>query len=160
LWGIKNSESPAKTGEGKISSHRPLEPRLAGTALDVRGTSDEMVPEFYSSAFLLAAMLWSNATAAEPQPIVFRDVTVIDATGAAPKPHMTVVLSGNRISEIATGGDARVPENARILDAPGKFLIPGMWDRQVSPLSSTSRLTREYGLGQIRGRLTHVADPR
>ena len=67
----------------------------------------------------------------EPQPIALIHVTVIDATGSAPKADMTVILSGDRISEIGKSGKVRVPKNARVIDARGKFLIPGLWDMHV-----------------------------
>lgn len=58
-------------------------------------------------------------------------VTVIDMTGARPKPDMTVVVTGNRITAIGKTGRARVPQGARVIDASGKFLIPGLWDMHV-----------------------------
>jgi hypothetical protein len=55
-------------------------------------------------------------------------VTVIDATGAPPKPDMTVIISGNRIVELGKAKDVRVPEGAQVVDGAGKYLIPGLWD--------------------------------
>ncbi|MGH9934820.1 MAG: hypothetical protein ACREAM_01160, partial [Blastocatellia bacterium] len=42
--------------------------------------------------------------------IVFTHVTVIDTTGAPPKPDMTVIVSGHRIVELGKTNDVRVPE--------------------------------------------------
>lgn len=58
-------------------------------------------------------------------------VTVIDMTGARPKPEMTVVITGNRITAIGKTGRPRIPRGARVIDASGKFLIPGLWDMHV-----------------------------
>lgn len=55
-------------------------------------------------------------------------VTVIDMTGARPKPDMTVVVTGNRIKALGQTGKIRIPKEAQIIDATGKFLIPGLWD--------------------------------
>lgn len=60
--------------------------------------------------------------------IAFTHITVIDATGSAAKPDMTVVITGNRITAIGSTGKVRVPRRARIVNAEGKFLIPGLWD--------------------------------
>lgn len=68
---------------------------------------------------------------AESRPIVFNRVTVIDMTGAPPKPNMTVIVVGNRISAIGRTGKVRLPKNAQIIDASGKFLIPGLWDMHI-----------------------------
>jgi cytosine/adenosine deaminase-related metal-dependent hydrolase len=64
-------------------------------------------------------------------PLVFTHVTVIDATGAPARPGMTVVITGDRITEIGPGGSVRNPEGAQVVDATGKFLIPGLWDMHV-----------------------------
>lgn len=69
------------------------------------------------------------------RPVVLRNVTLIDMTDDRPKPNMTVVISGDRITEI--GSKAAIPRNAQIVDASGKFLIPGLWDMHVHPLPST-----------------------
>jgi hypothetical protein len=56
---------------------------------------------------------------------------VIDATGAPASSDMTVVITGDRITELGRSQSVRVPEDARVIDATGKFLIPGLWDMHV-----------------------------
>src|SRR5215216_544132 len=68
---------------------------------------------------------------AQSKPLVLTHVTVIDATGAAGMPDMTVVIEGNRISEIRKSGQVKLPKDAKVIDARGKFLIPGLWDMHV-----------------------------
>ena len=58
-------------------------------------------------------------------------VTVIDATGAPAKPNMTVIITGDRITEIAKTGEVAIPKSAQVIDGTGKFLIPGLWDMHV-----------------------------
>ncbi len=65
--------------------------------------------------------------------LVFTHVTVIDATGAPAKPDMTVVIKGGRISALGKTAYLDLPENAHVVDATGKFLIPGLWDMHVHP---------------------------
>ena len=65
--------------------------------------------------------------------LVFTHVTVIDATGSPAKPDMTVVIKGDRIAALGKTADIDFPESARIVDATGKFLIPGLWDMHVHP---------------------------
>jgi len=67
----------------------------------------------------------------QSNPLVFTHVTVIDATGSAAKPDMTVVILRGRIVELGKTGKVRVPTNAQTIDASGKFLIPGLWDMHV-----------------------------
>jgi imidazolonepropionase-like amidohydrolase len=81
---------------------------------------------------LLLSILFSVATAAQSIPatqsLVLTHVTIIDMTGSAPKPDMTVVITGNRIAALGKSGEIPAPPNARVVDASGKFLIPGLWD--------------------------------
>jgi imidazolonepropionase-like amidohydrolase len=39
-----------------------------------------------------------------------------------------VAIAGSRIAKIAKSEDFEVPKNAKVIDAPKKFLIPGLWD--------------------------------
>jgi len=80
---------------------------------------------------LALAVLWLLSAAALAQPIAITGVTVIDATGADPRPGMTVLIAGERISAVGKAGEVAVPEKARVLDGAGKFLIPGLWDMHV-----------------------------
>ena len=65
------------------------------------------------------------------RPLVFNHVTVIDATGASAKPDMSVVISGGRILKLGRAGRVRLPKDALVVNASGKFLIPGLWDMHV-----------------------------
>ncbi len=65
--------------------------------------------------------------------LVFTHATVIDATGAPAKSDMTVVVKGELIEALGKTGKLTVPQNARVVDATGKFLIPGLWDMYNYP---------------------------
>lgn len=69
--------------------------------------------------------------ALQPQPLVITHVAVIDMTGAQPKPDMTVIVQGNHIIAVSKSAQTRIPKAARVIDATGKFLIPGLWDMHV-----------------------------
>jgi imidazolonepropionase-like amidohydrolase len=81
--------------------------------------------------FLLSFLVAQPLGAKEKSPLVFVHATVIDATGAAAQPDVTVVITGDRIITIGRTVDVPLPENAQIVDATGKFLIPGLWDMHV-----------------------------
>jgi imidazolonepropionase-like amidohydrolase len=63
--------------------------------------------------------------------LVFNHVTVVDVKGGRLEPDMTVVVVGNRIAAVGKSARTRVPKNATVVDAAGKFLIPGLWDMHV-----------------------------
>lgn len=84
----------------------------------------------------IAALLFlaAGAVAAReiPVPVVaLTHVTVIDATGAPPLSDMTVVVERGRIADLGKSGDVRLPRHALIIEARGKYLIPGLWDMHV-----------------------------
>ncbi|HYP00554.1 MAG TPA: amidohydrolase family protein [Pyrinomonadaceae bacterium] len=70
-------------------------------------------------------------TVAQSQSLVITHVTVIDATGAAARPDMTVVITGERIAAVGRTGQVSVPRGARVVNGAGKYLIPGLWDMHV-----------------------------
>jgi imidazolonepropionase-like amidohydrolase len=73
----------------------------------------------------------NNEAASESRPLVFTNVTVIDVLGGRTKPGTTVIVSGNRIAAVGRTGKVRIPKDAQVVDASGKFLIPGLWDMHI-----------------------------
>ncbi len=76
----------------------------------------------------MAASPLGSQSQPSPKALAFIHVTVIDATGAPARQEMTVVIVGDRVSELGKFGAVRIPNDARVIDAKGKFLIPGLWD--------------------------------
>ena len=61
------------------------------------------------------------------EPVVaLTNVTVIDGTGAAPKPNQTVVIQNGRIAEVGAASSVKVPAGARTMDLAGSTVIPGI----------------------------------
>ena len=58
-------------------------------------------------------------------------VTVIDVAGGRRVPGQTVVLAGTRISVVGPSDRTWVPNDARVVDGRGKYLIPGLVDTHV-----------------------------
>ena len=85
------------------------------------------------SARLLFLFLISPfaSRASSSEALVLQHVTVIDGTGRAPQPDQTVVIVGSRIAAIGPAGRVKFDKSANIIDAHGKFLIPGLWDMHV-----------------------------
>ena len=59
---------------------------------------------------------------------VLRGVTVIDGTGAAPLRNATVLITGDRIAAVGPRASVRIPAGAKVLDLPGRTLVPGFID--------------------------------
>ncbi len=79
----------------------------------------------------LLLMLSSLAAADSPQRIIIAHATVIDGISQTPRRDQTVVLSGKRIEWIGPAGSIRPAKSDIIVDARGKYLIPGLWDMHV-----------------------------
>ena len=87
---------------------------------------------FLAPALLLISLALPWPEQKLPENILaISDVTVIDATGAPAKANMTVIITGDQITRIAKTGEVAIPKNAQVVDAKGKFLIPGLWDMHV-----------------------------
>lgn len=96
------------------------------------------------------------------RPFVFTHVTVIDVTGAPSKSDMTVIVVGDRIAAVGKTGKLRIPRDAQIVDATGKFLIPGLWDMHVHALNKPRSETLlpllvANGITGIRDMATHTS---
>ena len=63
--------------------------------------------------------------------IALTHVTVIDMIGEQPLTDTTVVITGERISAVGKSGTVAIPAGVRVIDAAGKYLIPGLWDMHV-----------------------------
>lgn len=86
-------------------------------------------------SLLLAASCWaqpvSQSRESKTAALAFQHVTVIDLTGAAPQREMTVVVAADRIVAVGATRQLKIPKGARVIDATGKFMIPGLWDMHV-----------------------------
>jgi imidazolonepropionase-like amidohydrolase len=73
---------------------------------------------------LAAALLFAPGAAA--QVTVLTHATVIDGTGAAPRPGVTIVMDDGRISDMGPSSRIAVPAGATVLDLAGRFVVPGI----------------------------------
>ena len=69
--------------------------------------------------------------AAGPTPLVFDHVTVIDVEQGHRLRNQRVLMVGNRIRAVGNPRVVPLPVGARVVDAQGKYLIPGLWDMHV-----------------------------
>jgi imidazolonepropionase-like amidohydrolase len=58
-------------------------------------------------------------------------VTLLDGTGRPPLMDQTVLISGERITKVGPSKSLRFPRETSVVDATGKFLLPGLWDMHV-----------------------------
>jgi imidazolonepropionase-like amidohydrolase len=97
---------------------------------------------------LLAAMACSGQgapteTTVPPAPLVIRNGTLIDGTGADPIADGIVIIEGERIVAAGREADIAIPSDAQVIDAEGGTILPGMIDSHVHTAWSP-RVRREF----------------
>ena len=55
--------------------------------------------------------------------------TLIDGSGSPPQENTVIVIRDMRIDSIRT--DGKVPDGAKVIDAKGKYIVPGLWDKHL-----------------------------
>src|SRR5262245_22588861 len=95
--------------------------RISGSIRNSKQRGSSTVRKSFSLALILllplASLLVVRGRAADS--IVLANVTVIDVARGIAKPGMTVVVAGNRISEVGLSGQVTPPQSARVIDANG-----------------------------------------
>jgi imidazolonepropionase-like amidohydrolase len=75
---------------------------------------------------LAAALINAGTAAAQARSLAITRVNLIDVVNGRIIPNSTVTIRGSTIASVTSNGSR--PQNARIVDGQGKFLIPGLWD--------------------------------
>ncbi len=57
--------------------------------------------------------------------------TLIDGTGRPPLRNAVLVFEDNRIADVGTGNDMKIPEDALVFDVADKYIIPGLIDCHI-----------------------------
>jgi hypothetical protein len=89
----------------------------------------------YGAALFAGASLLSLGASlpvdAQGQPtLVIQGGTLIDGNGGNPVPNSTIIVQGNRITQV--GRNLRVPAGAQVINAQGKWVIPGLIDAKAN----------------------------
>jgi hypothetical protein len=64
-------------------------------------------------------------------PTVITHATIINPRTSSVQENRAVVIIGDHISSISEMEKFQSPKNARVIDATGQYLIPGLWDMHV-----------------------------
>ncbi|MBI1995577.1 MAG: hypothetical protein HYS66_03810, partial [Deltaproteobacteria bacterium] len=68
--------------------------------------------------------------AGEKTPVVIEGGRLIDGNGGKPIDRSTIMIEGNRIKRVAQG-KMDFPPEARLIEARGKTILPGLIDNHV-----------------------------
>ncbi|MGH9842832.1 MAG: sigma 54-interacting transcriptional regulator [Blastocatellia bacterium] len=103
----------------------------------------------------VAGQTTSNVTPQKAASVVVSGATLIDVRAGVPIKDSVIVIEGDRIKQVGKSGEVSIPSSARIIDARGKWIIPGLTDMH-SHISGTPGLP--LGLYLANG-VTTIRDP-
>lgn len=79
---------------------------------------------------MIAALIAVLALAARtPSSVAFSHVTVVEPADGTERRDVTVLVVAERIARV--GKHVRLPRGTNVVEARGKYLIPGLWDMHV-----------------------------
>ncbi|HKH49436.1 MAG TPA: amidohydrolase family protein [Thermoanaerobaculia bacterium] len=83
-------------------------------------------------------------------PWAIRGARLFDPATGAVRPDTTVIVTGNRITAVGQDGEVKIPAGAEVVDARGKFLMPGLWDMHTHLSSVAGPLNIAAGVTTVR----------
>jgi imidazolonepropionase-like amidohydrolase len=92
-----------------------------------------MTHKLYITGFAIVMILASVPAnlLAQHESLAIVGGRLIDGYGGSPLHDSVVLVSGNRISAVGTQSDTDIPDGARVIDADGRTVMPGLIDLHV-----------------------------
>jgi imidazolonepropionase-like amidohydrolase len=100
-----------------------------------------------TTVFHAGALSQNNEKSQSEKIVIYRGATLIDGTGAAPQPAMSVMVRGERIEKIERDADFHVSPGAKVIDVTGLYLVPGLINSHVHLATPP---VREWALAMMR----------
>jgi hypothetical protein len=100
-------------------------------------------------ACALALALTCAAHAQSPSPtseVVLNGVTVVDTRTGAIMPNQSIAIDGGKIVKIGKAGSIRPSGSAQMIDARGKFVVPGFLDMHAHAVETANLPTSYFPL--------------
>lgn len=102
-------------------------------------------------AVVLLVPLFAGAWQLAPQSqedagLVIRGGTVIDVRRGSVTPDTTIVVKAGRIEAVGPAGQVATPAGARVIEAKGKFVMPGLWDSHAHTRDFDGALNINHGV--------------
>ena len=107
-----------------------------GVGMAMTGGMVSALPDTAGAQSAPAGAHASKALEADAEVLAVVGATLIDGIGNQPRNDTAVVLAGDRIVWVGNRRDVVVPEGAQVVEARGRFVIPGLWDLHTHLTSS------------------------
>ncbi|MEP6611081.1 MAG: amidohydrolase family protein [Mucilaginibacter sp.] len=92
---------------------------------------ESLLPDFIGKAATYGMELFAKSTpksTAADKVIAITGGTVIDVVNSKSIPNSTVIIENGIIKSVGETGKVNIPAGAKIIDAKGKTVLPGLWD--------------------------------
>jgi len=97
----------------------------------MRGQYESLLPTLISRAAAYSMQLFTRSipkTGSGDKIIAIVGGTVVDVVNERTYPSSVVLIENGIIKKVGKAGDVRIPQTAKIIDAKGKTILPGLWD--------------------------------
>src|SRR3972149_737539 len=88
--------------------------------------------------------------------LVIQGGRLIDGNGGKPVDNATIVIENNRIKRVASGPAGEIPQDATIIDARGKTILPGLIDNHIHHRDQLGELFLAFGVTTVRDLGNHL----
>ena len=82
-------------------------------------------------ATVLSSLPLFSGNVAMAESVAILGATIIDGNGGKPLVDSAIVIEGNTIVQLGSRKEIDLPANVEVINAPGKFIIPGFIDTNV-----------------------------
>ena len=86
---------------------------------------------------------------AQGQALVVEGGTLIDGRGGAPLRNAVIVMEGDRIRAVGTKGQVSYPANARVIQADGRTILPGLFECHIHFREWMPPIFLRYGITTV-----------
>jgi hypothetical protein len=98
----------------------------------IRQPYDASLPVFIASAVKAELAALAKLTSSSRMPptakLAIVGATLEDSTGVTPVKDSVILIERGKITAVGARGNISIPKGATILDATGKYAVPGLWD--------------------------------
>jgi len=98
---------------------------------------------------LLGGFLSAMPGNAQGQALVIEGGTLIDGTGGTPLRNAVIVMEGDRIRAVGTKGQVSYPPNARVIQADGRTILPGLFECHIHYRDWMPPIFLRYGITTV-----------
>lgn len=86
--------------------------------------------------FAILCLLLSGCAEPRHAGLAIRGVTVVNVTDGSLLTDQSVLVEDSRIVAVGRADEVQVPGDAEVVEAEGKYLIPGLWDMHVHSVAN------------------------